>query len=352
LTTGGNGLVQVIVTNTGNVAWEWQAVSGYESTVSSLSPAGWSSGGVSNQWHVSSREYVSAPYAWFCGDPDGGQYNNSMDASLYSPPLHIGGAASLRFQHWPEMEYDGQPGYESHYWDGAVVELSTNGGASYFPVSPDGGYPYLIRPNDASPFEDNRPCFGGVTGGWHAATFDLSDYAGQWVQARFRFGTDRWVQYRGWFIDDIAFSWDTPWFVPVYESGVVGPGETAVITWRVDTAGLAAGMHESVWTLISDDPVYDRVSGQVSLEVIAPPTGQILMQQGTATGVASNYFVLRWHSDTGKVYSLLTRSNLISSQWFDVPGYINLSGGGEMSYTGQVEAASRQFYRVLEADAP
>lgn len=347
LTAGGSGLIQIVVTNTGTADWNWRSVIGYSDDVMQLSPADWSSGGMSNQWHVSDREFVSAPYAWFCGDPDGGLYNNSMDASLYSPVIHVGSDATLRFQHWPEMEYDGQIGYENHYWDGAVVEISTNGGISYFAIEPEGGYPYLIRPNDASPFEANRPCFGGVTGGWNAVAFDLAEYAGGKVRFRFRFGTDRWVAYRGWFIDDISVDWDTSWLSAMFEAGVVGPGEADTITWRVDTAGLAPGAYHSVWSVASSDNMYRRVSGSVLLEVVSPRPGVIHMQGGD-TNAFSEGFVLRWHSETGKVYSLLTRSNLLSSQWITIAGYSNLLGGGEMSYTGKIDSVGQQFYRVLE----
>ncbi len=349
LTAGEQQLIRVAVTNHGTSAWHWQASYGYAEPVALPAPAGWTSGGRGDQWHVSSREYASAPYAWFCGDPDGGTYNHSMDASLYSPFIRLGSAASLRFQHWPEMEHDGRAGYEAYYWDGAVVELSTDGGASFFPIEPEGGYPHRITPNPASPFEGHRPCFGGTTGGWHEVAFDLADYSGESVQVRFRFGTDRWMEYRGWFVDDIVFSWEPDWLVAESAEGTIAPGASGWITWQVDASERVAGTYQSAWALTGNAPLQPRVAGEVVLQVRPPPPSIGL--QEVFDDPDAKAFVVRWHSETGRVYSLLSGTNLPVAQWRAVPGYTNLAGtGGEMSYTGRIGTVERQFYRIEESE--
>ena len=347
LAAGEEHVIRIGITNTGTRSWHWEPAYGYAPAVTDPPAAGWTSGGPNDQWHVSDREFVSSPYAWFCGDPDGGTYNHSMDASLYTPLIRLGAHASLRFMHWPEMEHDGRAGYENHYWDGAVVEMSTDGGGSFFSIEPEGGYPYFITPNTASPFEDHRPCFGGLTGGWHEAVFDLSAYDGELVQVRFRFGTDRWVEYRGWFVDDLSFSWQPSWLTSVSSGGSIEPGGSGWLEWRVDARDLGPGHYRSGWTVHGNAPEHPKVHGEVVLEVQPVPSGRISMQPYDEAET-HRIFVLRWHSETGKVYSLQHGEDLRSGAWIGVPGYTNLPGGGMMSYTSRVDLVPRQFYRVLE----
>lgn len=345
LVAGDQQLVRLAVTNLGTAAWHWQASYGYAEAVDGVQPAGWTSGGTNNQWHVSGEEFVSSPYAWFCGDPDGGTYRHSMDASLYSPQLLLGAGATLRFRHWAEMEYDGSPGYEQYYWDGAVVELSSDGGASFFAIEPEGGYPYRITPNPASPFAGHRPCFGGTTGGWQQAVFDLGAYAGDSVQIRFRFGTDRWLEYRGWFLDDIMVDWAPQWLEADPASGTIEPGTVGWVTWRVDASGLGAGHYRSAWVLTGNAPLQQQMAGRVELEVRPAPPHIRLQELPEEPDVRG--FVVRWHSETGRVYSLLHGDNLTAGIWQGVPGYTNLAGtGAEISYTGRLDTTERQFYRI------
>ncbi|MBU1637964.1 immune inhibitor A, partial [bacterium] len=48
-----------------------------------------------------------------------------------------------------------------------------------------------------------RACWSG-TPPWREYTFDLSAFANQDVQFRFRFGSDQSVTNEGWYVDDVA----------------------------------------------------------------------------------------------------------------------------------------------------
>ena len=92
----------------------------------------------------------------------------------------------------------GSPGYA---YDGAVVEVSVEGGA-WQEVAPAGGYPYRIHNgSDPGPFTEGTPCYSG-TCGWEKETFDLSAASGT-SQIRFRFGSDGSVGRVGWVLDDV-----------------------------------------------------------------------------------------------------------------------------------------------------
>jgi len=338
---GGTAVLHVTVTNAGNADLVWQTANAWNDTVDA-DPAGWTVGGSSNrQWHVSTREPSSGSYSWFCGDEQGAGYNNSMDASLDTPPVLLGGDARLRFMHWAEMEYDGRPGFEDYYWDGAVVEISRNGGVTFESIEPLGGYPYRITPNDDSPFAYHRPCLGGMTGGWEAVEFDLAAYAGETVQVRFRFGTDGYVTSRGWFVDDITFSWETPWLVAP-SGGSVAAGSSTSVELRLEAGALAPGTYRGGWTAVCNAPGYAWFGVPVTFRV----TAQTTMRLDTED---PGRFVLTWPSQTGRMYDLLSGTGLVD--WAGVPGFTNMPGqAGFMSYTGTIEALPKKFYRILETE--
>jgi len=341
LTTGMGGatVLRVSVTNAGNADLDWQTSDELHESVGA-DPAGWTHGGPSSQWHISTHESYSAPYAWFCGDEQGGGYNNAMDASLYTPPVFLGGGAMLRFKHWAEMEYDGRPGYENYYWDGAVVEISRDGGLSFESIEPVGGYPYRITPNDDSPFAYDRPCLAGLTGGWETVEFDLAAYAGETVQVRFRFGSDGYVTSRGWFVDDITFAWDTPWLVAP-PGGSVPAGATAVVELRLEAGSLAPGTYRGGWTAICNAPGSTTFAVPITLSVSPETTMRLDDTEG------AGQFVLTWASQPGRTYHLSSGTGL--TDWTGVPGFTNMPGqSGSMSYTGTIETLPRMFYRILE----
>lgn len=153
--------------------------------------------GFHDQWHIDTRRSHSPTHAWKFGDTGGGNYLDSSDGALFTPPVHLGTGAGLSFWHWIAAETN-----DAHTaWDGAVVELTTDGGTSWNEIAPAGGYEYTIVPNPASPFPPNYPCWSGRFD-WRQAQFDLSAFAGQTVQVRLRFGSDGAVSYEGWYIDD------------------------------------------------------------------------------------------------------------------------------------------------------
>jgi hypothetical protein len=79
--------------------------------------------------------------------------------------------------------------------------MSTDGSQTWFQITPEGGYQKLIYPNSDSPFEPNTPCFAWATQ-WTQVEFDLSAYEGS-ARIRFRFGSDAYYGFEGWYIDDI-----------------------------------------------------------------------------------------------------------------------------------------------------
>jgi hypothetical protein len=154
-----------------------------------------------DQWHLSvARDHTTgAGHSWKCGDAAGGSYADGSDGVLEILPVALGTRASLSFWHWIAAEEGGS----GTAWDGGLVEISTDGGLAWSPLPPVGGYTHTIIDNPASPFPAGYPVWSGSYA-WRLAVIDLSSYAGQVVRVRFRFGSDGYLTYEGWYIDDLV----------------------------------------------------------------------------------------------------------------------------------------------------
>lgn len=128
----------------------------------------------------------------------------STCAALTTPLLVPGPVESpsvLSFSSWRDN-------LEATY-DGGVVEISTDSGASWtkLPLTP--GYPGLFGSDSLSCSNTPQPPdSGGFTGNdvaWDGPyTADLTPYAGLGSRIRFNLGTDPGVSSVGWYLDDIS----------------------------------------------------------------------------------------------------------------------------------------------------
>jgi subtilisin family serine protease len=247
--------VSLIISNVGLGELNWTlGVALFYDTVENGTGA-WTHAGAQDVWHVQTARHASVSHAWHFGAGPLGWYPDGADASLATPPLVLGNDVELHFDHWARMEYDLDQG-DDHYWDGAVVELSVDGGP-FTAITPVGGYPHRITANPDSPFPANTPCYG-ETDGWEPAVFDLSPWSGSTVQIRFRFGSDLYVTEEGWYIDNVRMvSGDAtilPWLSPMTEGDVDAmasvPVDLVISTFSTDPGSWHAG----ILVLDSDDP--------------------------------------------------------------------------------------------------
>ena len=151
---------------------------------------GWTHGGTNDIWQLGTP--TSGPGAAHSGNNVwatnlSGNYNNNVDCWLLSPPIRITEPCELTFYQYFQSE---------SYYDGAIVEVTTDGGSSFVRITPKGGYPYhgVRFGGDA---------YSGSLGGWSKQAFDLSPFVGQEIQIRFRFISDYSITGQGWYIDDV-----------------------------------------------------------------------------------------------------------------------------------------------------
>jgi len=150
-----------------------------------------------NEWHLETYRAHDGSASWKAGGPGSENYTDNLDAGLVTPPFLLPVNAELSFWHWIAAEDNGDG---ATAWDGAIVMISSGDGV-WEQVIPDGSYPFEVIDNPASPFEAATPCYSG-SHDWSQAVFNLSAYSGV-VQLMFRFGSDGYVNYEGWYIDDI-----------------------------------------------------------------------------------------------------------------------------------------------------
>lgn len=157
-------------------------------------------------------------------------YPDATCASITTPPLTLLPGTTLNFKARYSLEYQ---------WDGVVQEISTDGGATWNDLPPDGGYPTTFAqtmnpPINACGFASTHGAFSGVsTTASNAdpdndnavAVFkpfaaDLSSYAGETVQIRWRMSSDPAGGYLGFLLDEVTIGdGSTPDNDPIFANG-------------------------------------------------------------------------------------------------------------------------------------
>jgi hypothetical protein len=219
--------------------------------------AGW----VDN-WHLSTEYSYSGATSYKCGDTGTGTYSDLCDARLISPVLtNLPEDGSMTFALRIESEISGA--FPDSAYDGGIVELSVNGGA-FAQVTPEQSYTKRFRytSGGGTPVTGPMPglfCFAGSAPTWLQYTVDLSAYAGDAVQFRFRFGSDAGSASEGWYVDDVL---------------VTGYGVTLV-----DVTGLTISVFGTDVILRWDDDTnpYYRIYGS------AVPEGEFLTEEGSTS---------------------------------------------------------------------
>ncbi len=134
-------------------------------------------------------------------------------------------------------------------WDGGVVEVSTDDGATWVDVGAS-AYPGKLETKDSANPLKGKSAFVGKNAKfpeYEPVTLDLGDaYAGKTVLVRFRMGTDEGTASVGWDVDDIAFTGitNTPFAARVPDATKpcgAEPPETPAAEPADPLAGLEAG---------------------------------------------------------------------------------------------------------------
>ncbi len=139
------------------------------------------------------------------------------DESLVSPSLVVSATDAFKISFKHKYSFESGPdgkGSPLVYFDGGVIELSQDNGATWADIATlvDPGYTHEIYTSlPASPGDDNplsgRMAFAGALAAWTPVTLDLgAALAGKTVKIRFRLGSDGGTSDAGWDVDDLSFA--------------------------------------------------------------------------------------------------------------------------------------------------
>ena len=242
-----------------------------------------------DQWHLSTQRNHTAEgtTAWKFGDEAGGDYSSFSDGALMTPAFELSSNATVRFWHWMDAEIS--VSYPDYAYDGGVVEVSVDGGP-WTQLTPEDGYPYLIRERmNPGPFPQNTPVFSG-THDWEEETIQLVGLTGT-IQIRFRFGSDSDGEAEGWYVDDVLILGTQPDFSDGQELPLL-PAQVGLHQNRPNPFRAGSGTTLIQFDLPTSQPVRLQildVSGRLVRSLLDGPT-------------ASGFHAVRWdgHNERGE----------------------------------------------------
>jgi hypothetical protein len=153
-------------------------------------------------WQLTASQAASGGRSYHNAAGDGGYLPNTC-AALTTPPIQLqSGSPQLSYAALYDLEVD---------FDGVVVEISTNGGASWQDLPPDSGYPGDFSQTGAEPinacdYPASQGAFNGNNASFETFTSNLATFAGQTIQLRWRFSSDPGLEQEGFYLDDIQIS--------------------------------------------------------------------------------------------------------------------------------------------------
>ncbi|HZP66217.1 MAG TPA: hypothetical protein VFB32_07900, partial [Rudaea sp.] len=179
-------------------------------------------------WQITNTAASNGTYSYHSA-ADGASYPSQTCAAITSPPLTLTAHPQLSYAAQYNLEYQ---------WDGVVVEVSTDG-VNWNDLPPDSGYPSNFSqtgtpPINACGYAATHGAFNGRSTAtsltaangdpaplaFHRFTSDLSAYAGQTVQLRFRMSSDPATEYEGFYLDEVRLA-DTD---DIFGDGFEGSG--------------------------------------------------------------------------------------------------------------------------------
>ncbi|MBK7145787.1 MAG: S8 family serine peptidase [Xanthomonadales bacterium] len=154
-------------------------------------------------WQFASGLVADGSYAYKTG-ASAAVYPRNTCASVTLPALTLPDDATLRYDARFQLETG---------WDGVVVEISTDDGATWSDLPPSGGYPGSFEatgspPINACGYPSTRGAFSGDNGAFQTYASSLAAYAGQRVRIRWRLSTDPGIELQGFHLDAIRI--DSP----------------------------------------------------------------------------------------------------------------------------------------------
>lgn len=147
-----------------------------------------------NDWYLNTVNGRNGGNCFHYGTSASGTYKPFAEGALETPFLMVNSNTSLKFWHNYATENE---------WDGGYVEGWING--EWKVMQMIGGYPGWVC-NELMDEYKYHPAFTNTKTNWEQKTIDLSGLSG-FVKFRFHFVGEGANHFRGWFIDDIQYTY-------------------------------------------------------------------------------------------------------------------------------------------------
>ncbi len=227
---------------------------------------GWTHSGTNDTWDLSGVRTHSGAWSVNADDPTG----EVSDQMLVSPEFEVAGVLiSPTLQFWNYQSIEDRAG---GCYDGGLLEITTDGGASWTQVESGlvtDPYDGPIASGHGNPLA-GQAAWCGDPQNWLNSVVDLSAYAGQSVAFRYHLGSDNRgaVNRQGWYIDDVVVQscavegYAVEWGGGSSLGGL--PGETVTHTFQLNNMGASdsytLGISGNSW------PTHLVGAGSVTLE--------------------------------------------------------------------------------------
>ena len=270
-----------------------------ETVAAATIPASWTTTApVGSIWTVANTQSHSAPNAFFVTNlPASGDQRLETTSTIALPA-----------NSYPKLSFWSAYNTEEG-WDGGVVEISTNGGATWTDLGANmtsGGYNGGLgaAPTNAL---SGRAAFTGLSAGFINTIVNLTAYAGQSVKLRFRFGSDDNTSAptspAGWWVDDITLNAlaAVPMRSSLFNSSNARVSFKDMITEITQVVACSPTINQQPVNVIT------CAGASVNYTCVATATGGVTYQwQLSTTGIAGTYNNL----SNGAPYSNVTTATL------------------------------------------
>lgn len=151
---------------------------------SAVSASLWTGSG----WNTTTNSFISAPFS-FTDSPNGDYQSSSNTSYTLDTLIDLSNVTFAQLKYYTHWEIE--PGY-----DYAQVQARMQGGAWQALC---GKY---TKPGNSNQ-DQGQPLYDGFSNGWVKEEIDLGNFLGDTIQLRFRLRSDNFVEYDGFYFDDL-----------------------------------------------------------------------------------------------------------------------------------------------------
>ena len=151
-------------------------------------------------WYLSNSQFSAGALSYRNALPGALIYAPDTCAAITTPALAITAGSSLSYKTRFNLEQN---------WDGVVVEISTNNGATWANLPPTAGYPGTLSATqgNACGYPATQGVFtGSSANAFVSASSSLAAFAGQNARIRWRFTSDGGAEELGFFLDEVQIT--------------------------------------------------------------------------------------------------------------------------------------------------